>query len=233
MNIGIQIICRYNSSRLPGKILKEINGKPILQYIVERVESAVGRNKVVISTSIEETDDPIIGYCKTNKLKFYRGSLNNVAERFLNCALENHFDYTVRINGDNIFVDTHLLKEMVEIAETGHYDFISNVKNRTFPKGMSIEIVNTEYYKKRFALFRSANDFEHVTINLYENEEIDKYCYVFNNICPEAAGLQFALDTSNDFSKVQSIVNQFDGSHLKYGLKEIYYIYESIRKQGI
>lgn len=228
MNIGVQVICRNNSSRLPGKILKEIQGKPVLQYIIERIETVVDRNSIVISTSIEDTDNTIVEYCKMNKLNYYRGSLNNVAERFLQCALQYGFDYTVRINGDNIFVDPFLLNKMIDIAATGKYDFISNVKNRTFPKGMSVEIVRTDYYKKRFDSFNSPRDFEHVTINLYENEKKEKYYYVINDICHEASGLQLALDTHEDFVKIEAVINQIEGSHINYGLKEIFNIYESI-----
>ena len=230
LNIGFQIICRYNSHRLPGKILREINGKPILQYIVERIEKVVPRKQIVVSTSEEKTDDPIIAYCEANDLNYFRGSLNNVSERFLKCAQEYNFDYTTRINGDNIFVDISLLEKMATIAETGQYELISNLKNRTFPKGMSIEIVRTDYYAERFKTFSTPDDFEHVTINLYQNEEAEKYFYAMNTFCPEAGGIQLAIDTPEDFSLASKIISNFAGSHLNYGLSEVYHLYRKFQE---
>lgn len=230
LNIGFQIICRYNSHRLPGKILREIKGKPILQYIVERVNEVVPKEQIVISTSVEPTDDPIIEYCQQNGLNYFRGSLDNVSERFLNCALANNFDYTTRINGDNIFVDISLLEKMTNIAKSGQYELISNLKNRTFPKGMSIEIVRTKYYEGRYKNFTTPDDFEHVTLNLYQNEEADKYFYVLNDICPDAGGIQLAIDTKEDFSLASKIISNFAGSHLDYGLSEVYHFYTQFKK---
>ena len=87
MKIGFVIICRYNSSRLPGKILMEINGKSILQYIIERLSLVVPENNIVVATSEEKTDNPIAEYCIKNKINVFRGSLDNVALRFLNCGI--------------------------------------------------------------------------------------------------------------------------------------------------
>src|SRR5690554_2441069 len=103
MNIGIIILCRYNSSRLPRKILKKINGKTILDYIIERVEKVIPRSQIVVATSTESTDNPIVEYCSNHSIQVFRGSLTNVAERFLHCMEYYKFEYGIRINGDNIF----------------------------------------------------------------------------------------------------------------------------------
>ena len=82
MKIGAIVICRYNSSRLPGKILKKINGKPILTYIIERLKCVQNLDDFIVATSINTTDQPIVDYCIKNQIKYFRGSLENVAERF-------------------------------------------------------------------------------------------------------------------------------------------------------
>ena len=184
MKIGAIVICRYNSSRLPGKILKEINGKPLLNYILERLDGVVGLDDVIIATSNKETDDPIVEYCDKNNLKYYRGDLNNVAERFLKCAQHFNLDYAIRINGDNLFVDSKVISEMIDVARKGSYDLISNVKDRTFPKGISVEIVKTAFYNKSYLKFDSDYYKEHVTIYFYENEDSGNFYFHINTTCP-------------------------------------------------
>ncbi len=231
MNIGFIILCRYNSRRLPGKILKKINGKPILQYIIERLQTAVNPDSIVIATSEEETDDPIESYCINNNINHFRGSLENVSGRFLACAEHYGFDFATRINGDNFFMDASTLKEMIKITRTGKYNFVSNLKGRTFPKGMSIEIVRTDFYKDKFQQFSLNDDFEHVTLNLYQNEsESDKFYHYKNTQCPEAGGIQLAIDDQDDFHLAEQIIHTFAEEHTRYGLNEVFQIYQKYSK---
>jgi spore coat polysaccharide biosynthesis protein SpsF len=229
MKIGFVIICRYNSNRLPGKILKEINGKPIIQYIIERLQKITLHENIVVATSKNDSDDPIINYCKENCINYFRGSLNNVAERFLLCSEAFSFDFAVRINGDNIFIDINIFKEMIEITEMDKYKFISNVKNRTFPKGMSIEIVKTEYYREMYSKFESKDHYEHVTLFLYSQDNKKEHFYFFNKICPEASGIQLAIDNLNDFKLAEKIIDSFKMDHTNYNLTEIYSIYKNFQ----
>ncbi len=229
MKIGFIVICRYNSTRLPGKILKEIKGKSVIQYIIERLKEITYDDNIVIATSDQPSDDPIVNYCKENSINYFRGDLNNVAERFLLCAEEFSFDYAVRVNGDNIFIDINSFKEMIEITKTNKHRFISNVKNRTFPKGMSIEIVRTDYYRKSYNKFTVPNHFEHVTLYLYNQENQKGHFYFYNKICPEASGIQLAIDDKDDFELAEKIIASFKKKHTNYNLAEIYPIYKKFK----
>jgi len=230
MKIGFVILCRYNSSRLPGKILKEIQGKTILQYIIDSLSVITNQKNIVVATSVEQTDDLIVEYCNKNNIQVFRGDLNNVSKRFMECANSFGFDYVTRINGDNIFVDQSTIQEMLVVAKTGKYDFISNVKNRTFPKGMSVEIVHTKYYNEVYQSFESEDDFEHVTINLYQNDEGKNYFYFYNEKCKEAAGLQFAIDTQEDFVNAQRIIKKLNKNN-HFTIEEIYRTFEEINEE--
>jgi spore coat polysaccharide biosynthesis protein SpsF len=210
---------------LPGKILKEINGKPILAYIIERLSAAVAKENIIVATSNEQSDEPIEKYCLANNINLFRGSLDNVAERFLQCARQYELDFATRVNGDNFFLDVDSLKEMVEIAETGKYDFVTNVKNRTFPKGMSVEIVRTSFYELMYRQFSNDAHKEHVTLYLYQNDEKGEFFHYTNKVCPEAGGIQLAIDDSGDFELAEKIINTFTKTHTSYGLKEIYQRY--------
>lgn len=223
---GIIVLCRYNSSRLPGKILREINGKPILQYIIERLNDLKEEYPFVICTSQEATDDPIVNFCIENGIKYFRGSLDNVALRFLNCAKENGFNNAVRINGDNLFLDDTLIKSVIEIIESKELNFISNVKDRTFPKGMSIEIVDTAFYESSYPFFKDG-DFEHVMTYFYRGN-LDKIEFVYNEK-PMISTVNLAIDTLEDFENAELILNKMNKNHTAYDYNDIINLFAKIK----
>ncbi len=229
MKIGVVILSRYNSNRLYGKALKNIKGTPVLGYIIERVSKVFSLDDIVLATSDEYTDNPIVDYAKRKNINYFRGSLYNVSERFYNVAKTYEFDYVIRINGDNIFVDIDLLGELTELAKTGQYDFISNVKKRTYPKGMSIEVVRTSHYANLLPeINKSENYKEHVTLYLYEHELEGKYFYKYNEEIKGIQGIQLALDTQEDFDRTIRIINEFEKPHYEYNLKDLYNILKKL-----
>jgi len=230
MRIGAVILSRYSSSRLPGKALKEIRGKKTLAYIIERLLRVLDREFIVLATSTETSDDKIADFAGQMNVKCYRGSLENVAERFYYAAEEQSWDFAIRINGDNIFADTDVLSRMIDVARTGKYDFVSNVKGRTFPKGMSIEIVRMNYYKKQLASISISEEYkQHVTSYLYDHDKGQDFYYFLNTEYPQAAGIQLALDTEEDFQRTKEIISHFALPHYKYNLKEILSVIELLK----
>ncbi|GGG38960.1 3-deoxy-manno-octulosonate cytidylyltransferase [Croceivirga lutea] len=223
--IGIIVLCRYSSSRLPGKILKPLNGKPILQYIIERLEKLNHNIPVVICTSNEPSDDIIEDYCKTNNLEIFRGHLENVAQRFLDCSKAHNFSSSVRINGDNVFLDYELIKSMIITHQSSHSLFTSNVKNRTFPKGMSVEIVDVNYYQNSINYFKE-EDKEHVMTYFYRKEN-KRHNFIYNS---EDYGktLNFAIDTPQDFNNASAVIELMKDSHVNYKMKEIIQLYNQV-----
>jgi len=230
-SIGVVILSRYNSTRLPGKALKTINGKEILSYIIERLEQKVSKHNIIIATSNESTDDPIVEYANRNGINVYRGSLNNVATRFYEAGYSMGWDYAVRINGDNLFLDVDVFEEMIAVAKSENVDFLTNVEKRTFPKGMSVEIVRLSFYKDFLIEISTKPEYyEHVTSFFYSSKPIGKYYYHYNKTLPEAGGIQLALDTIEDFKRSEFIINQFADAHWNYNLKEIFEIIKKYEK---
>ncbi len=217
MKTGFIIICRYSSTRLPGKILKEIAGKPIIEYILDRIKRVTTSEHIVIATSNEDSDLPIVNWCKTNNVEVYCGSLENVSKRFLDCAKAFEFDFAFRINGDNLFTDADLLREAYELSQLKQYSFISNVHQRTFPKGMSVEGVDVNLYATAYPDFTD-NDKEHVMTYFYRHLNQFKYYFIYNTNHPEMAGLQLAIDTPEDFMLATKIAAHFTNEQADYGL---------------
>lgn len=222
MKVGVVVLSRYSSSRLPGKALIEINRKPILMYIIERLREVFESSQLIIATSTDDSDNPIAGFANAHGIDCYRGSLENVSERFLEAAIKKSFDYVIRINGDNIFLDIPTLREMLDLLNDKPVDFLSNVKDRTFPKGMSIEIVNVNFYKEKLSDIENNSEYrEHVTLYFYENPDQGDYYFHYNLKYPQLAGIQLALDTKDDLIRTESIIKHFDKPHWKYNMEEI------------
>jgi spore coat polysaccharide biosynthesis protein SpsF len=229
MTIGIIVLCRYSSSRLPGKILKEINHKPVLEYILERLNSVTKATTIVVATSDQPSDDPIADYCESVNVNCYRGSLENVSQRFLDCSDHFQMDYAVRVNGDNLFTDPKLVDQGIELAILKSADFVTNVKDRTFPTGMSVEVVKTNFYRDQISEFSDDTFREHVTLYFYEHPEKGLIEYFYNKEFNPGKGFKLAIDSMEDFNFATQIFNRMERPHTEYDWKEIVNIAKSLK----
>jgi spore coat polysaccharide biosynthesis protein SpsF len=200
--VGIVLLARLSSSRLPGKALKKIGGRSVLEQIVERLEQVVSRSQIILACSDEASDDRLEEFANEQGLKCYRGSLERVGERFYEAASALDVDFACRMNGDNIFLDPSILSKMIEAAQTDQFDFLSNVYQRTFPKGMSVEIVRMDFYRQQLEKIKTdpyCN--EHVMVCLYQDPPPANYFYLYNEELKAAAAIQLALDTEDDWKR--------------------------------
>lgn len=200
----------------------EIEGKTILEYILERISVSKLANQIIVCTSDQTSDDPIIEFCKEKQIDWFRGSLDNVSRRFLNCAEYFQLDYAVRVNGDNLFTDANLIDHAIELANEGDYDFVSNVDQRTFPTGMSVEVIRTKTYQSFYSEIETQPDWrEHVTLYFYQNTKSFKILFFYNTSLPAARGYKLALDTMEDFEKAKKIIHQLNGLLPSHSWEEI------------
>ncbi len=105
MKIGIVILCRSTSIRLPGKHFRLIHGRSVLGHIMDRLRRGVSGHEIVVSTSSEASDDELATLCRRACYPCFRGSLDDVAGRFMACAEYHEWDYVASINGNNLFAD--------------------------------------------------------------------------------------------------------------------------------
>jgi len=206
-NIGIIILSRYNSTRLPGKALIEINGNTLLGNIIKNIKDNFPEIECIVATSNHKSDVKIKKYCDRNLTKCFRGDLDNVAKRFLDCSTNFSLDFAIRINGDNFFLDTNLLNEMISNLKINDYDFISNVPGRTFPYGMSIEIVKIDFYKLVYKNLKTDHDREHVTSWIYNNQNFGNRYYYTNDRYKNLKDFKVSIDDSTDLDFVKKIIS--------------------------
>lgn len=226
MKFGLIVLCRYSSSRLPGKILKEINGKPLLQHIIERLKKTCVEN-IIVATSNEKSDQPIVDFCSRNNIDYFIGDLHNVADRFAKCCEAYSLDYGIRINGDNLFIDPFTIDQMVKIAQENSFNLVTNVPGRTFPHGMSVEIVNVSFYQESLKLFKEDKYKEHVTLYFYENPTENTYTFI-NEQYSIKKKINLAVDTPEDFILVSKMMEATKSQPKALRLKDIVELYEKI-----
>ncbi len=221
MRVGVIVLCRYNSSRLPGKILIDIHGKPVLAYILERLGGSRLASEIVVATSDQPADDPIEAYCNLHDVPVFRGSLDNVSQRFADCSRSFAFEYAVRINGDNLFTDTRLVDHAIGLATNNGYDLVSNVDRRTYPSGMSVEVVRTAFYDDLIRHFDKPEHFEHVTSYIYAHADAGRFHFFYNEEFRAAHRLKLALDCEDDLNFVSLLIQKMKKPHTEYAWEDI------------
>ena len=200
--IPVIIQARMSSSRLPGKVLKKINGIPILAHIVDRCSQAVGKNYVVVATSSEKSDDPIEIFTKQLGVTCYRGSLNNVYLRFVDIIKILCVQHFVRVSADSPFLDPNLIQAALKQAERNDVDLITNIFPRRYPKGQSVELIRASGFLEPSYQLLQKFSAEHITRGFYLHaEQFD----IINFSCKSGVnnGLSnWAIDTIDDFKLV-------------------------------
>ena len=202
------IQARMSSKRLPGKVLKKINGKPMLMRIVENIKKSKKIEKIYIATSRSPKDTKIINFCKKNRLNFFKGELNNVSLRIKTFLEKKGSKYKefVRINGDSPFIDSALVDKFVKIFKKKKPNILTNTFPRTFPKGQSIEIINSNFFITNLKYFKYPDDKEHVTHFFYRK----KYKGILNlKNSKNYSKINMCVDTKKDLKIARSVYKNF------------------------
>ncbi len=209
------IQARSNSKRFKNKVLYLIYGVPIIQHVVDRVKRSKRIKKLIVSSSLKKNDDNLISYLKKNRIKFFRGDLENVAMRLYKTAKINKAKSFVRVSGDSPLIDPRLIDKAIKISrKVKEYDIITNVFPRTFPKGQSVEVIKTSILKKYSKNF-SKLDKEHVTKYFYDNSnyfQIKNFRFNGKNKI-----MKLSIDTKKD---LKDILKKFNKKKFKnYSIK--------------
>ena len=199
------IQARMSSIRLPGKVLMSISGRPMLERVCDRVMQSGDVRKVVIATSSHSSDDPIEQFCYLRNFSCFRGSLDDVAGRFLSVIQREGAEEFIRISADSPLIDPKIIDKAVQEYKHGKYDLVTNVLHRTFPKGQSVELIRSSSFERMYDDLITLDDREHVTKAFYRNPS----AYKIKNFSAEisAGEFQLSVDTREDFERISSIIN--------------------------
>ncbi len=173
--LGIIIFARYSSKRLRGKTLALINKTTLLEIIYRRLLKVSKNIPIIIATSTLKADDKIDNFCKEKNYLVFRGSHNNVLKRTLDCCKKFKLDSFVRVCCDRPFVDFNLIKKMIlYFKKNPHYEIITNNYPKTYPPGLTSEIIKVSSYKKINFYKFSKTDKEHICNYFYRRSKYFK-----------------------------------------------------------
>jgi len=209
--IGCIIQARMGSSRLPGKVLKELeDGKSILFYLLKQIKHCKFIDKIVIATTDLDEDDKISNFAESEGLEVFRGNEENVLERYYKCAKKFKLTTIVRITGDCPLIDPQIVDMVIKKYKENTYDYVTNCLKRTFPYGTEVEIFSFNSLENAHKNAELPSEKEHVTPYIRNHENKFKIFNIENK--ENVSNYRWVVDEKNDFELVKKIVSKIKTS---------------------
>jgi spore coat polysaccharide biosynthesis protein SpsF len=236
LNTTAIIQARMSSSRLPGKVLLDLNGQSMLERVVRRARQARQVDQVVVATTLEDSDQPVVDFCAGRGYPCFRGSLNDVLDRFYQAARAYQAETVVRLTADCPLVDPQLIDQTLEAfaGQQGGWDFAANRLpppwGRTFPIGLDVEVCSFAALERAWQEADQPYQREHVMPYLYEDSEVidsltgqvidgprqqfaarHPFRVLLVNHPEDYGALRWTVDTPEDLALVRQIFARFPG----------------------
>lgn len=199
------IAARMTSTRLPGKILKPILGRPALELMLERVRRAPELDEIVVATTINGSDDPVAALSSRLGLRVFRGSEHDVLGRIAGAARENQADILVELTSDCLAIDPLAISQCIQEHLKGGADYTSNVLKRSYPVGMDTQVISMSAFDESDRLATTEEEREHVGLFIYRRPQQYRLRDVFagpDSTCPD---LHLTLDTADDYRMFEAL----------------------------
>lgn len=214
------IQARMGSTRLPGKILKKVLDKTLLEYQLERVQRSTLIDEIIVATTTKLADDSIADLCDTLQIKTYRGSENDVLSRYYEAAAENNADAIVRLTSDCPLIDPEVIDKVIQLyLDNPNTDYAANTLTRTFPRGLDTEVFSFRALEKAHQGATLQRDREHVTAYLYTNKDSFTFANLANTI--NLSHHRWTVDTEADFELVKRILETLYPMKPKFTMNDI------------
>lgn len=210
---------RLSSTRLPGKVLKEIHGKPMILQQIERLKHSKQIDKLVVATSIDPSDDQLVAVLQDVGVEVRRGPLDDVVERFGIVVDEFNPEHIVRLTADCPLADAHVIDEVISSHLEKQSDYTSNALDPTFPDGLDAECISASAFTKLRKSNLSVPEREHVTMGLYSHP--DKYSLSSITQVPNLSSLRWTVDVQDDLDFVRLVYGHLYDENKYFGQKEI------------
>lgn len=191
------------SSRLPGKILMPIKGKPMLWHVINRLRHSRLAGQVAVATTIEPSDDPVTVMCRRNDIFCFRGSSYDVLDRYYQTALIMGSDVIVRITADCPLLDSAVVDKVIEVYLQSQFDYVSNVNPPTYPDGLDVEVFGMKPLQVVWSKAVKKSDREHVTPFFREHPELFRQANVTN--AQDLSQLRWTVDEQADLTFIRQV----------------------------
>lgn len=228
MKNAVIMQARVGSSRLHAKVLKKLCGKTVLEHDIERIRQAKLVDDIIIATTTNPEDIAIVEEAMHCNAKVYRGSEQDVLDRYYQAAKEYEVENIIRITSDCPLIDPFVIDEVIRCYDDGKYDIITNVPNEwetmSYPRGLDLEIFPFKWLEKAWLEATDKYDREHVSPYIYDNA-VNRYYYRYDK---DYSQYRWTLDTPEDWEVIKRIYEHFyNGEHNFYFEDIIKYMQEN------
>lgn len=207
MRVVAIVQARMGSTRLPGKVLQDLEGKTVLARVVERVRQAKQVDEVLVATTDLPADDAIAGECRRHSVKVSRGDQEDVLDRYFRAAQLAKAEVVVRITADCPLIDPEITSKTITAFLESQPDYASNALQRTYPRGLDTEVISCNALSRVWQEARKPYERAHVTPYIYEHPDKFKILPVIGDA--DFSSHRWTVDTAEDLEFVRAIYNRF------------------------
>jgi spore coat polysaccharide biosynthesis protein SpsF (cytidylyltransferase family) len=213
--VGI-IQARMGSRRLPGKMLMPLGGRPLIDWIASRAAGSQLCNQIVVATTELHADDPLAEWCRRENVECFRGSPDDVLDRYFHCARRHGATHVVRLTGDCPLLDPRIIDRVVALAlDDERVQYATNCEPATFPEGMSAEVLPMDVLDMAHRQASLANHREHVT--LYVRLAPERFRHAVLRATPDLSHLRLTVDYREDQEALDELIRELAARHLLDG----------------
>jgi spore coat polysaccharide biosynthesis protein SpsF len=210
---------RMSSTRLPGKVMRLINGKPMIYWQIQRIKKAKLLDKLILAISEDASDDVLAEYLDTIDQVYVRGSLNDVLDRFTKVESIYKSQSIVRLTGDCPLVMPELIDEIIKQFYENNLDYMSNILALTYPDGLDVEVFKSSVLGRLQRLNLSESEREHVTLGIINRQEIFSTKNFYNE--KNLSSFRWTVDTQKDFEFISKIFDNFKLNEVGFSQKDL------------
>lgn len=216
------IQARMGSTRLPGKVMMELCHAPVIEHVVNRLNKSALIDKIIIATSVNENNKPIIDFCKNNDINYFVGSEDDVLDRYYQAAIDNNVedeDIIIRITSDCPLIDPFVVDKVIEEHFSNKNDYTTNVIDCTYPDGLDCEVFNFAVLKDAWVNANLSSQREHVTLYIRDNPDKFKLGNVKND--KDLSSLRWTLDEKEDFIFIKEVYENLYNNDSFFTMEDI------------
>lgn len=221
MKVVATIEARMTSSRLPGKILLPILGKPTLELLIERLLRVKRIDEIVVATTTNNSDDVVEELAHNLGVGCYRGSEDDVLDRVLKAARLYQADIIVEITADCPLIDPETIDILLDIYLRNSYDYVSNTLKQTYPNGLDSQVFSLKTLEEVASLTQDPVDHEHVSLYIYEHPEHYSLYNLESKLDERYWDLRLTVDTKEDFDLIKNIFEELYPHNPSFNLDDI------------
>lgn len=219
MNVVAILQARMGSSRLPGKVLKPIMGRPMLELQLERIRRCQKIDQIVVATSVDPDDDPIVNLCEYLEIASFRGDQENVLDRIYQAAKHYDVDHVVRLTGDCPLTDPVIIDDLISHYFNKKCDYASNCLEATFPDGLDAEVFSFDILEQSWKEASLPSHLEHVTqFIIFHPERFKQSSYKHHT---DLSDLRWTVDEPEDFEFAKRVYELLYPTKPEFGIDDV------------